>query len=688
MDFFAAQDKAHKQTGRLVGLLIAGLITMTVAVYFATMLVIHIVGIWARQQVDQAGPGDRYGNQPSEVVQWLADEIMWWDGHVALAVLGFMIILSGGGFMYRLAQLRGGGEAIAEMLGGRRIDQDTRDKDERRALNVVEEMSIASGMPVPPVYMMPSDAINAFAAGHTVDQAVIGLTKGCVKQLSRDQLQGVVAHEFSHVFNGDMRLNVRLIAVINGVMVLGVVGFLLWRTVGYAFLFGGGRSSDYNKNGGPAIGLGIMAFGIMLCVIGFVGTLAARLIQAAVSRQREFLADASAVQFTRNPDGIGNALRAIGATPSQTKLATETSQFNHMFFNQAMPSVFASHPPLRERIARIEGINIDDVGELKLTKAEASKRWAEGRAKKKADLAQAKAARAKDPLAAIPGLGGVGGGLIGAVAMTGLAGSLGQVGQIGAIDMAWTTEVLSHIPDAIRKALQSPHQVPGVVLAMLVHEQGSDAKAVAKQMQAIEQGLGKAVSSQVHSLLPEFNELDDRCRVPVLDLASPALAKLSTSQADAFRSAVEQLVMADGAVTRFEWVAALLVDSALDRGGDASHKPTAGIVDVGTSVVQLLSVVAKAGHGDGDEAMDALQSACAVLKLRAPTSIEPISLKALNAAVHDLRTLKFAERGRLLQATVNVVEHDGLTTVAEAEMVRAVAEMLAVPMPPVVPDAA
>ncbi len=664
MDFFAAQDNAHKRTGQLVGLLVAGVVTMIVAVYFATMLVVHLAGGYLRKYEY----GDGYG-QGSAVDAWVEQEIVWWDPRVALAVFVFMLLLVGGGYLYRWAQLRSGGERVAEMLGGRRIDLDTLDQAERRALNVVEEMAIASGMPVPPVYVMPSDAINAFAAGHTVDQAVIGLTEGCIDRLNREQLQGVVAHEFSHIFNGDMRLNVRLVAVINGVMVLGVVGYFMWRYIGYAMLWGGGGRGK--KNDGMPIALAIMVLGLLLCVIGFAGTLVARLIQAAVSRQREFLADASAVQYTRETDGIAGALRAIGGAPRNTKLAAETSQFNHMFFNQAMPSLFASHPPLPERIARLEGISTEQVGELrpKLSAEEASRRWAKGMSERKVEH---------------QGVAGA----MGAVAMAGLAGSLAQVGDIHAVDMAWTREVLSHVPRKLNTAVHAPQYVPAVVLAMLVHEQGADTEAVGRQLHAIEETLGATTVAQVQELLPAYAGMDDRCRVPLLDLASPVLSKLSDTQSASFRTAMEQVVMADGAVTRFEWVAALLVDAALDRGGEASHTTTARLSQVADAVHTLLSVVARSGHDD-EAAMTAVTTAaCQWLKIPATPPNTDVSLKQLNSAVHDLRTLKFAERGRLLQAVVGAVEHDGVTTVAEAEMVRAVAELLAVPMPPVVPDAA
>ena len=297
MNFFEAQDKAHKRTGLMVWALAIGMLGMTVGLYFICMLAVQVGGMYAQSQVEDAA---RRGQtiQQGTVTRWAEKEIgTWWDADLALITFCLMVVLVGGGFLVRYLQLRKGGEAVAEMLGGVRIEPDTSDADERRALNIVEEMSIASGIPVPPVFAIPSDSINAFAAGHTVDQAAIGLTRGCIA-LPRDELQGIVAHEFSHIFNGDMRLNLRLVAVINGVMVLGIVGLLLIRVVGYSILFGGGRRSSNDKGGGMAIALGVIVFGALVAGIGFLGTLMARIIQASISRQREFLADASAVQYT------------------------------------------------------------------------------------------------------------------------------------------------------------------------------------------------------------------------------------------------------------------------------------------------------------------------------------------------------------------------------------------------------
>ncbi len=256
-------------------------------------------------------------------------------------------------------QLRsGGGETVARSLGGKRIDPDTVEPDQRKVMNVVEEMAIASGLPVPPVFLMENEAgINAFAAGYTPERAVIGVTRGAIEKLSRDELQGVMAHEFSHILNGDMRLNIKLMGVIFGVMILQVIGGSILRGMLYS---GGMRVRRSNsKEGGGQMAIVVIAFGLM--AIGFVGVIFGRLIQAAVSRQREFLADASAVQFTRNPDGIAGALRTIGGFSSGAQLdSPHAAESAHMFFGNAVSrlsglgSAFATHPPLPQRIQRLD----------------------------------------------------------------------------------------------------------------------------------------------------------------------------------------------------------------------------------------------------------------------------------------------------------------------------------------------
>jgi Zn-dependent protease with chaperone function len=313
MDFFENQERAQRNTGRLVVLFVLGLVATVASTH---LLVSATVG------------GGRFGD----------------PGVLALS-LGSSLAIVALGAGVKFAQMSQGGRAVAEAVGGRQIDPGSSDPDERRVLNVVEEMAIASGVRVPPVYILEDDGINAFAAGNSQQDSVIAVTRGCVRELTRDELQGVVAHEFSHIFHRDTVLNMRLVGFLGGICAISLVGRTLLR-------FGGTARSSRDRNGG-----GVAMLGLGLFLIGICGYFFGRIIQCAVSRQREFLADASAVQYTRNPDGIAGALEKIAAGAGSRLAAPAAAEFSHFYFAQGVASIFADHPPLAERIARIRGVH-------------------------------------------------------------------------------------------------------------------------------------------------------------------------------------------------------------------------------------------------------------------------------------------------------------------------------------------
>ncbi|HKX45147.1 MAG TPA: M48 family metallopeptidase, partial [Planctomycetota bacterium] len=333
MDFFAHQERARRNTGRLVVLFVLAVLGIVASVYAAAIVAGLMAGILEVPT----------GRQPDPLA-------VWWNPALLAGVVLCVFAVVGLGSAHKLAQVSAGGRTVAEMLGGRIVEPGARDPLERRLLNVVEEMAVASGVPVPGVYLLDEEAgINAFAAGFAPGDAVIGMTRGALEKLSRDELQGVVAHEFSHVLNGDMRLNLRLLGVVAGITVLGTLGWIVLRSTARV---GTGRK----KGGGVAA---VIAFAAALAVIGFVGSLFGSLIKAAVSRQREFLADASAVQFTRNPGGIAGALRKIGGFPSGSQVAdSHAPEIAHMLFGEhgrrSLAQLTATHPPLAERIRRID----------------------------------------------------------------------------------------------------------------------------------------------------------------------------------------------------------------------------------------------------------------------------------------------------------------------------------------------
>ena len=335
MRFFEHQEKARNHTFRLLVLFGLGV--------FALIFSIDAILLLGLGFSDSPGglDGANWGKILATYFPALA---------LVAAFLGFVI---GSASLYRLSQLSsGGGASVAESLGGTLLQSETSDPVERKILNIVEEMAIASGMPVPRVYLMDEEGINAFAAGWSPNDAVIGVTRGCVEALSRDELQGVIAHEFSHILNGDMKLNIRLMGILYGIFFLSILGEILIRSISYS-----GNSSNEKKNDGKGA---IFMIGLVLFILGWMGWFFGRLIQAAVSRQREFLADASAVQFTRNPEGISGALRKIAGWDQGSLIRNPNApEASHLFFGNGISgfsALFATHPPLEERIQRIEGV--------------------------------------------------------------------------------------------------------------------------------------------------------------------------------------------------------------------------------------------------------------------------------------------------------------------------------------------
>ncbi|MGP9800046.1 M48 family metallopeptidase [Rheinheimera sp. NSM] len=331
-NFFAQQDLARRNTRVLV-----------VLFSLAVLMLLLLTNIVALVSLGFIDPGFFSAPRNWQSLPW---HLVAWVSLVVLAAVGIAVLI-------KWQQLKAGGKVVAESLGGVRLSPDSKEPLQRRLLNVVEEMALAANTPVPAVYLLPERGINAFAAGYSPADAVIGVTQGCLEQLNRDELQGVVAHEFSHILNGDMRMNIRLIAILNGILFLGHIGYYMLRAGSRGSAIRAGTSRNNKQN---ASGLLFLALGLV--VIGYMGSFFGNLIKAAVSRQREFLADASAVQFTRNPRGIAGALKAIGSHSSSSQIRSQNADENsHLFFGEAISrwaAIFATHPPLATRIKRLE----------------------------------------------------------------------------------------------------------------------------------------------------------------------------------------------------------------------------------------------------------------------------------------------------------------------------------------------
>ncbi|WP_430460553.1 M48 family metallopeptidase [Thalassolituus sp. LLYu03] len=658
MDFFAHQDQARKRTGHLVVLFSAAVLTLIVLLNLLLAFVLwgmdkHVTGKYT-DIVHMA-------NDPSTGLPVRPGLFAYMSLEQWLAITAGVLVIVGGASLVKWMTLRGGGRQVAESLGGRLLLPASKDFYERRLLNVVEEMAIASGMPVPPVYVLDDDSINAFAAGYQPSDAVIGVTRGCMQQLTRDQLQGVLAHEFSHIFNGDMRLNIRLMAVLFGILFVGMIGRYILNSASRRSGFSSGNKKDN--------GLPIFLFGLGLVVIGYGGVFFGNLIKAAVSRQREFLADASAVQFTRNPDGIGGALKVIGYGAGSVISSPEREETAHIFFGQALPfrfSGFATHPPLDERIRRIEP------------------RW-DGRflpPQKRAD------AEAESPDVAV--------GRQAAAAFAGVSLMAGdapieytpaspqpRADRASHTDFSSGDEVAvagerDKLADAARDAYSARALVVGLLMAppeRFVHEQ---------QLDLIRSQQGVDFYKQVLRMLPLLQALRAEERLPLVETAIPALKQLSAAQYQDFRQLLVQLAKADGEIDIFEWCLYRLILQYLNPHFEAvtpSATRFAKVADVADDLAVVLSVLAWFGSDQQESAYTAFSRGCdaagfAGLTLQARSN----SLKPLNLALTRLTEAYPHLKGRLVKAMVACMDSDGQQRPVELDLVRTISALMEVPV--------
>ncbi len=644
-DFFQAQDQALGRSRRLVVYFALAVVSMVVAVYLASIFALEMSGV---HMVDQG---------------WIH-----WDvfGGIALG----MGILIGGGTAVRTLQLRKGGTAVAELMGGRRVDPETTDPAERRYFNIVEEMSIASGTPVPAVYVMDRESgINAFAAGYSTHDAAVAVTRGALEALNREELQGVVAHEFSHILNGDMRLNIRLVGLLFGIFLLTVVGRGILR--GATFGMGRHRGGGGQGRGGGGAGQ-VAIIGIALVVLGFLGVFFGRLIQAAISRQREFLADAAAVQFTRNPAGIAGALRKIREHSSRSEIRDHHAQeLGHLFFADgvrgAFSRVLATHPPLEERIRRLDpGAGDGRRGSTPKATAKAPAR-AGG-----AGVGEAGPLSAPD--AAVP-----------------LSAALvASAGRPQAEHVEYARDLMEGMDPELRDATRKPEGALTVVVALVLSEDPETRKDQIKRGETLLGGEVMAASQRLHELI---RSLGPGARLPLLDLALPALQKLPHERREVLRRAVQPLVQVDGEIRPFDFALFHVLwrslpgsaEEARRKGGRRNRSLPRSRKDVEV----LLSAVAWAGGKKEGEARDAFQAGAARLpqvsggwSLRGDRDLD---LTRVDEALTRLEGAKAEVKRVCLEAAAEVVRHGEPPRVEEVEMLRALAEALDAPMPPVLP---
>lgn len=571
-----------------------------------------------------------------------------------------LVIMAGSAF--KIVILASGGHVVAESLGGNLIPQNSQEASHRKILNVVEEMAIASGSPVPSVYLLDEESINAFAAGWRPADAVIGITRGALDYLSRDELQGVIAHEFSHIYNGDMRLNIRLMGVLNGILLLGMIGYYLMRMLRYT----GGRSN--NRDGGSAV-LALMLLGLGLTIIGYVGTFFGNWIKAIISRQREYLADASAVQFTRNRDGIAGALKKIGALSVGSRLTSPAAhEYSHAYFSMGVGSMlgflFATHPPLKQRISRI-----DPRWDGEFVMPHKLEPQVAATDKDKSD--------ARERLLKMAASAGVG------IAMNEALNSIEQMGQPHVQELGYARDLLNAIPDLLKNDASDPYGVRALIYCLVISKQGEVRE---KQWQRLREHADTGVFELTQRRYPLMTQLHIRFRLPLMDLSFPALRTLSVNQYQMFRENLQSLIDADQKVDLSEWIIQRFLLQQLDEAHGLRKPSSTNIAYFGSLKREcelLLSLVAYAEHRDEQLALQAFTAGIKSIGAMAFKIIPrtEVSIKQLDAAMDKLDQFKPLLKKRVLVALVACVATDAKVTVPGLELLRTIASCLHCPLP-------
>lgn len=641
MNFFDAQDRARKATRWLV-----------VFYFIATaLIVLGVTLVVAFALFGTSMDGQRYS--PGEILAVYPGPLLATAALTALFIIGASI--------YKTTVLAAGGGRVARQMGGTLVPADVTDPLRRRLRNVVEEMAIASGVPVPEIYVLEEESsINAFAAGYAPGDAAVAVTRGTLELLNRDELQGVIAHEFSHILNGDMRLNIRLMGVLFGILVLGLMGRMVLRG-GYH----GQLMSSRRSKGAPVV----LLIGLGVAILGWIGVFFARLIKAGVSRQREYLADASAVQFTRQTDGIANALKKIGGYKEASYIrAADPEEVSHMLFGSGarFTGLFATHPPLGDRIRALDpsfrNSDYPDVVPVSMSGGMAD------------DSASAMAAPGA-PAPALPA----------ADMPDSVADSAGNP---GAEDVAYARQLRQSIPATLYDAAHSAELAYLLVVALIIDKGRAHSE---RQLRLVEERLGAERARIVTRLHDEVAAMSTDHRLPLLEITFPALKLRPPAQLEYLVELAGRLIDVDGQVDLYEYCFYRVLRISLGQAANPASYPGPrheARRELRQAVIDLLTVVADYGHRDAASSEQAFEAGKAYLGKWARAhdyqSKERYTLRALERSLDLLTALNGKGRNLVLKAVTAVAVHDSRVTSAETELIRTVCASLDMPLPPLI----
>jgi Zn-dependent protease with chaperone function len=631
MNFFEFQDQARRQSRWLIFLFILAVITIIVVIDLAMLIAFGLIN--TEQQQLLFNMQTLQANAPVLLIG-------------ALVTFAVIAIAS----LFKTAALRSGGGKVARDLGGVLVEADARDPLRRRLYNVVEEIALASGITVPEIYVLEQESgINAFAAGFTPADAAVAVTRGALEKLDRNELQGVIAHEFSHIFNGDMRLNIRLMGALFGILVLSLIGRRVLHGSYYM-----GRSKNSNSGG-------IMLVAIAVMLVGYIGLFFGRWIKSAVSRQREYLADASAVQFTRDPDGIAGALKKISVYSDASYLNAESEEVSHMLFGDGQKmSMFSTHPPLNKRIQRIDkSFKPEDLAQLAKSIQRKSTAEAERAAKEREKPKQRSSG------------------------MFDVDNLVEQIGQPDFSGILMAAALAASIPDEINQAAHSNQWATEVLFYCLMDQ---DSEIREQQLLLVAQNMGSDSEARVRGLLSAAPDLAREQRLPLLEISIPELKRRPPDHVSKVLATVKAVSESDGQIDVFEYLMAKVITQHLWESMNPQGVRLSGKGSLKQAIEKALNVIAVLalhGHEDAKSVESAYRVGRELLGVNTTDPIAAIENwgETLDSALPVLDQLKPADKAILVKAMIATVMADNRVAVAEMELLRVVCAVIHVPLP-------
>jgi Zn-dependent protease with chaperone function len=630
MNFFEHQDQARRNTTRLVVLF---LFAVTFVVISTALVISGVVTYFQTQNIistEYRSVSDWAGLFSTPVFAWSA--------------LGTLVIIALGS-TYKNLQLGGNGIQVALSMNAKHIHPETKSPVHKRLLNIVTEMALASGNPVPKVFVIPGDGINAFAAGYHRHQIVVSVTEGALAQLSRDELQGVIAHEFSHINFGDVKINMRLVALLHGILLIGLIGQHL---IGTRY-HGGGIDSSRSKNRGAGLG-------IALVMIGYTGTFFGNIIKAAVSRQREFLADASAVQFTRNPDGIASALKKIASGSKEQGIASENAeQYSHFYFSSLRPhflgGLFNTHPAIEERITRL-GHSLDKSSGAKDSPSSSqNSQNAMGFANSEENTQGFKESAAS----------------------TGSSEQImASVGEPTIKNIAAAKSHLTALPAELVKATQNAFDARILIYGLIIENTPKSFQA--QQIEYLKKQTDLATITTLTPIRESIRQLQAKDYHTLILMSQAAILDQSPEQAIGFQHCARALIEADKQLTLFEWCIYRLAIAPYKVHLDGNKKLSDCQPELGVLFYYTLT------QNPPNSRAVILQDVHRILGV-ATIPLRKVSLSQLDSALSTLAQLKPLSKPILLKALIACIRGDDDITADEFALLRMVALVLDCPIP-------